>query len=117
MNEFERKLIQRFEIRAIGEINHFLGIRVIRKREERKLFMIQDSYIQKLQERFKVEYKSIKTPLPIQELVKNEGIATEAQMKVYQNRIGSLTYTAIISRPDIAKAISKLAEFQQNPSQ
>jgi hypothetical protein len=28
-----------------------------------------------------------------------------------------LTYAAIISRPDIAKAISKLAEFQQNPSQ
>jgi hypothetical protein len=117
MNEFEHKLMQRFEIRAMGEINHFLGIRVIRKREERKLFMIQDSYIHKLQERFKVEHRSIKTPLPMQELVKNEGIATEAQIKAYQNRVGSLTYAAIISRPDIAKAISKLAEFQQNPSQ
>jgi hypothetical protein len=101
----------------MGEINHFLGIRIIRKREERKLFMIQDSYIQKIQERFQIAPSIyIKTPLPTYDLVKNEGMASESQIKAYQNRVGCLTYAAIISRPDIAKAISKLAEHQQNPS-
>jgi hypothetical protein len=117
IDDFEHRLIRRFEIRVIGEINHFLGIRIIRKRDEKRIYMIQDSYIQKIQEHFQIEPSNyIKTPILAYKLVKNETTASKSQIKAYQNRIGYLTYTAIISRPDITKAISKLAEFQQNPS-
>jgi hypothetical protein len=71
MKVFERRLMQRFEIRAMGEINHFLGIRILRKRDEKRIYMIQDSYIQKIQERFHIEPSNyIKTPLPLHDLVK-----------------------------------------------
>jgi len=36
-NEFERNLIAKYNIRKLGELEHFLGIRVIRDRPNRKL--------------------------------------------------------------------------------
>ncbi|RKF64416.1 hypothetical protein GcM3_132022, partial [Golovinomyces cichoracearum] len=43
-------------------------------------------------------------------------LATDYQTHDYQRRIGSLTYAAVVSRPDIAKETQKLAEAQLNPS-
>jgi hypothetical protein len=45
-----------------------------------------------------------------------EGQATPNQSMAYQQRIGSLIYPAIITRPDIAFAVSVLSQFNQNPS-
>jgi hypothetical protein len=53
--EFEAQLISKFKLHYLGEINHFLGIRVIRQRDQRKIYLIQDSYITKLGERFNVQ--------------------------------------------------------------
>jgi hypothetical protein len=114
--EFEAQLMSKFELRYLGEINHFLGVRVIRQRDQRKIYLIQDSYITKLGERFNVQSNARSSLLPTVELTKFEGKATASQIKGYQEKVGSLTYAAVISRPDIAKSISKLAGFQQNPS-
>jgi hypothetical protein len=58
----------------------------------------------------------LKTPLPLTELVPYDGTATAQQTYGYQQRVGSLNYSAVITRPDISKAVSKLSEFLQNPS-
>ena len=57
-----------------------------------------------------------KTPLPSIELVPHDRTATAQQTYGYQQRVGSLNYSAMITRPDISKVVSKLAEFLQNPS-
>lgn len=118
--EFERRLLQRFEMRSLGELNWFLGIRIVRERATRKLWLCQDSYISKIAAKFNVDVNSKhpKTPLPLDDALTAElgdEKATAQQILAYQQRIGSLNFAAVISRPDIAHAVSKLAQFLKNP--
>src|SRR5271156_4981851 len=57
-----------------------------------------------------------KTPLPSVELVLYKGTATAQQIYAYQQRVGSMNFNVVITRPDISKTMSKLLEFLQNPS-
>jgi hypothetical protein len=52
----------------------------------------------------------------MEELLPNSGIATPQEIQLYQRKIGSVTYAAITTRADIARATQKLAEFLTNPS-
>jgi len=116
-NEFERNLMAKYNIRKLGELEHFLGIRVIRDRPNRKLWLLQDSYIEKLEKKFNIHITKVpKTPIPAN-LIPNSGIATPEQVYAYQQRTGSINFSATHCRPDIARAISKLCEFQLNPSE
>ncbi|RDL41936.1 uncharacterized protein BP5553_01915 [Venustampulla echinocandica] len=55
-------------------------------------------------------------PLPTGELDQFDGQATPQQMLAYQQRVGSINYASVITRADVSKSISKLAEFQLNPA-
>jgi hypothetical protein len=104
MDEFEMRLTKEYELRKFGEAKHFLGIRILRDRTERKLWLIQDSYIEKLSKRFNCAMveKPPRTPLGF-DLVPFTGIATPQQIYEYQQKVSSLNFAAIISRPDISK--------------
>jgi reverse transcriptase-like protein len=116
MDHFEAQLLQKYEIRALGETNHFLGVRILRDRPNRKLWLSQDSYIENFGHKFNVTVaKTPKTPLPSTTLQLYSGQATPQQTYGYQQRIGSLNFPGIITRPDIARACSKLSEYLQNP--
>jgi hypothetical protein len=58
------------------------------------------------------------TPLPCEELraAVNNKQATTQQILAYQQRVDSLNFAAVITRPDIAHAASKLAQFLKNPT-
>jgi hypothetical protein len=43
-----KALIARYEMKDLGELNWFLGIRIIRDRGQGKLWICQDSYIKKI---------------------------------------------------------------------
>ena len=43
-------------------------------------------------------------------------MATAQEIHSYQQRVGSLNFAAVITRPDVAQAASKLSEFLTNPS-
>jgi hypothetical protein len=49
------------------------------------------------------------------ELLPYSGRASAASITQYQRKIGSLLYAAVITRPDIAFATSRLARFNMNP--
>ena len=49
-------------------------------------------------------------------MVSFEGIVTAQQIYEYQQRVGSINFSAVITRPDISKSKSILSEFLQNPS-
>jgi reverse transcriptase-like protein len=105
-----------FEARVLGEMNHFLGVCIVQDRPNRKLWLIQDSYIENFGHKFNVTIaKTPKTPLPSTALLPYTGQATPQQTYGYQQHIGSLNFPAIITRPDIARACSKLSEYLQNP--
>ena len=53
-----------------------------------------------------------KTPMDTKELLPDpEANPTQRQIRHYQQKVGSLLYAAVISRPDIAFATFRLARF------
>ena len=119
MDKFEVDLLNKYEMRRMGEAEHFLGVRIVRDRPQRKLWLIQDSYIEKLAGKYNITVnlnRVPKTPLPSTELVPFEGNATAQQIYGYQQRVGSINFSAVITRLDVSKSVSILSEFLQNPS-
>jgi hypothetical protein len=117
LHELRKALIQRYEMRDLDELSWFLGIRIIRDRSQKKLWLYQDSYIKKITATFHLEdRKPPATPITVEELIPNNKQATPQEIYLYQRKVGSLLYTTTITRPDAARAANKLSEFLINPS-
>ena len=55
LHQFRHALMDCYEMKDLGEINWFLGIRIIQNRQQRKLWLSQDSYIEKITKTFHLE--------------------------------------------------------------
>ena len=75
IKEFESRLMNKYKVRKLGEAEHFLGIQIVRDRSQRKLWLIQDSYIDKIARKFNItsNNKPPKTLLLVTEIVPNNG--------------------------------------------
>ena len=108
------QLGKRFQLTGGNPLQWFLGIEIIRDREERLIWLSQASYIDKI-----VKLATLKpayeTPMMIAELLPYKGTAQTREIRVFQVKVGSLLYAAVITRPDIAFATSRLARFNCNP--
>jgi len=122
---------------TLGELKWFLGIHVLRDRSQRLLWLSQEAYIEKIANQYEIDlngrlpdtpmaesellptdHRSIRLTLPspnIDLLVRP--ISLLASTMLYQRKLGSVLYAATTTRPDIAFAVSRLARFNQNPSQ
>ena len=56
------------------------------------------------------------SPIKKEELLPFDGKASNVSIQKYQRKIGSILYAAVITRPDIAFATSRLSRFNMNPS-
>lgn len=117
LEALSQNLMDIYETRRMVEFKSFLGTTVLRDRPNKRLWLYQDQYIEKLVAIYHQEFApQARTPLSGQDLKEYEGQATPNQIIAYQRRIGSVIYPASTLRPDIAFAASRLAEFMQNPS-
>jgi hypothetical protein len=117
LEDFEAKLAARFKLKRIGEPRYFLGIRILRNEKTGTISLLQDSYIEKIVERFNLtQARAAWVPMSQTFLAKNTAQALPGEVFTYQQKVGSVNFTATISRPDIAKAVSMLSEHLQNPS-
>lgn len=103
------KLRTKYPITGGDDLEWFLGIRIIRDRKEKLLWLSQASFcnlatIQRIYE----------TPMEKKELLPYEKIAIRAAIHSYQRKVGSLMYAAVCIRPDIAFAVSRLSRFLTN---
>src|SRR5271165_7353022 len=55
-------------------------------------------------------------PMSLIELFPRDSIALAFEISQYQRKVGSILYTAVNTRLDIAFAVSRLAQFLTNPS-
>jgi hypothetical protein len=111
-----KSIKEAYELRDMGDVGWFLGVRVIRDRAARKIWLVHDTYIEKIAKKFElIDGKCPSTPLPGLELRKYDGQAPKRQIKEYQEKVGSVLYTAIMIRPDVAFAASILSQFLTNP--
>ena len=92
----------------------FLGIEILQDRKEKLIWLSQSSYIDKIANLAEA-VQSSSTPMSKEELLLYEDIASYERIAKYQRKIGSLLYAAVITRPDIAFAVSRLSRFIINP--
>jgi hypothetical protein len=116
--DFKKKLYAIYEMRDMGDLKWFLGIRVTRDRLQRRIWLSQDSYIEKICTQYGITLdgrKAPKTPLPSSPLTPYEGTANPHDIHQYQQKVGSTTYCSVITRADNAQATSLLARYNKNP--
>ena len=115
-------LSQHFKLRDLGPTKFLLGVEIIRDRSKHTLALSQRQYIIDMLERFKMsDCKPVSTPMtPGLHLTKDMGPKTEEEVAAmssvpYLSAVGSLSFAALFTRPDIAFAVGYLACFNSNP--
>ena len=89
-------------------------------RDGRKVHIDQCAYLKTVLERCGMQNaKAAATPLPAGYVPtkKSDGVTSPELRSRYQTIIGSLLYLMLGTRPDIAFAVTKLAQFAANPLQ
>ncbi|KAG0160097.1 hypothetical protein PDIDSM_7624 [Penicillium digitatum] len=92
--KLDQDLKKEWEMREL-DATWFLNICILRDRDQKKLWLCQDSYIESMTNKY--------------------NLVTTRKIHGYQAKVGSAQYATTISRPDAAKATSKVAEFLTNP--
>lgn len=112
-------LAQHFQMNNLSEPTTFLGLNVSRNWQKRTITINQAGYINRLLKRFQMESCiPISTPLNRSlPLRKRQPYEKSANHELYQELTGSLMHLAVYSHPDIAFAVSKLSQFNNDPSQ
>jgi hypothetical protein len=118
---FEERLEAVYDLRKLGELKWFLGIRVLRDWTAGTIWLIQDSFIEKVVNKFDLDQKSggrhPAVPLVENSLPQSAEETNYQRTQLYQQLVGSLAYILTFTRPDVARAHSVLAWHLQNPGQ
>lgn len=118
----KKALSKSFAMKDLGAVKKILGMKIIRDRPKRMLWMSQEDYIKKVLERFNMHNaKPVHVPLPGHlKLSKtqcpcNEEEKEEMSKVPYSSAVGSLMYAMVCTRPDIAYAVGVVSRFLSNP--
>ncbi len=116
---FFTQLSGRFKAKPLGEISKILGSRVIRDRKNRTIYLDQEQYLSTILDRFGITQESHKKrsiPVPDYESMRT---ATPEDKRIdvteYQQGVGCLMFAMVLTRPDIAFVLGKLAQFMSDP--
>lgn len=111
----------KYGARDLGEITHFLGVHIVRN-PAGDIVLSQEAYIRELLKKYGLqECRATYTPLePGNQISSGDSPKTNDERREmgkipYRELIGSLGYIGRCTRPDIALAVSKLAQFSSNP--
>ena len=104
-----------WEFRDLGDTQEFLCMHIVKSKGQ--IIFDQMDYLQQVLQWFKLENtKSVPTPLPEgYQPLPNKSTATSELCAKYQQVVGSLLYIMLGTQPDIAYAVTKLAQFAANP--
>ncbi|KAM4059096.1 reverse transcriptase (RNA-dependent DNA polymerase) [Hirsutella rhossiliensis] len=119
--EAMRGLQERYKMTLLGEPRWFLGIHILRDRTKKTIWLTQDAYIEKIAHKLlgpdRLSSKLPDTPMTTEELLPSTSRASEQEIHRYLQKVGSILFAAISTRPDIAFAVSRLARHNQNPNE
>ena len=122
------KLSLAFKMKDLGEPENFVGMKIIRDKENKILMLRRTEYIEKILERYNMkDCKAQRIPMVTRQ-VKNRELRNAENLdeqdhvlrktKVpYREAIGSLLYLAGATRPDIAFAVNYLSRRQINATE
>ena len=108
--------LDRFDIKHIGPLRYFLGVRVVHN--SNSISLVQDKYADNILNRFNMrDCVPISTPMETGAvLLKRCADEKKFDSFIYQSAIGSLLYLSNFTRPDLCFSVHKLAQFLKDPS-
>lgn len=116
--ESHKKLWDRFKITDLGASEFMLGMKITRDRHARTIKLDQELYVTKMLEKFGLDQcKPRSTPgVSTADDTGNAKNDEPSDLKLYQEKVGTLLYAAISTRPDIAYAVNKLTQKMTAPT-
>ncbi|CAL1361567.1 unnamed protein product [Linum trigynum] len=122
INDLKKELSKSFAMKDLGPAKQILGVRIVRDRGAKKIWLSQEKYIEKVLQRFHMDNaKAVSCPLANHfTLTSKQSPSTEkekAEMdKIpYASAVGSLMYAMVCTRPDIAHAVGVVSRFLSKP--
>lgn len=108
----------KFNMKDLGELNHFLGVQVIQDHDKGTVWIGQPQYTETILKKYGMDQsKSITTPvntnLKLKKATEESDLADEV---LYQSAVGSLLYLSTRTRPDISYAVGNVARFCSKPT-
>nr|GEV59643.1 retrovirus-related Pol polyprotein from transposon TNT 1-94 [Tanacetum cinerariifolium] len=106
---------EKFQMSAMGELNFFLRLQVLQKKDG--IFLSQDKYVGDILKKF--GYSNVRasnTPMEKENPWGKDGTGKDVDLHLYRSMIGSLMYLTA-SRPDIMFAIYACARHQVTPKE
>jgi hypothetical protein len=124
MADEKRRLSEQFDMRDLSAVSVFLGMEVVRNESTGELKISQKRYSLDLVERFGLSDANPE-PIPMQPNLAQltaKGIGDTEQEPFedatkYRALVGGLMYLAVVTRPDIAQSVYRLARYMSKPVQ
>ena len=116
IQEVKQILKDKFDVKDLGEASFYLGMEIIRDRQNKTLTISQQRYTHDLLTKFAMtEVKTRNVPLDVSiKLSANDGGSLNDPR--YSELVGGLLYLSVYTRPDIAQAVGALARYMSNPT-
>ena len=118
MTEVKKALAKQFEVKDMGELHYFLGVKIIQDPKSGEVWIGQPAYTKSVLQKFGMENaKTVNTPVDTSmKLVKGMKDSESVDQGLYQSAVGSLLYLSGGTRPDITYAVSKVAKYCAEPT-
>ena len=122
IDRLKRELSKSFATKNFGSAKQILGMKISHDRKNRNLWLSQESYIEKVLERFNMsKAKGVCSllaghlKLSSKQFPTSEKYMKEMSKVPYASVVGSLMYAMVCTRHDIAHAIGVVSRFLTNP--
>ncbi|KAL5863382.1 hypothetical protein ACOSQ3_000896 [Xanthoceras sorbifolium] len=122
INKLKKELSKSFAMKDLGPAKQILGMRITRNRQNRRIWLSQERYVEKVLERFNMsKAKSVSSPLAshfklnASQCPSSKEEKSEMSKVPYASVVGSLMYAMVCTRPDIAHAVGVVSRFLSNP--
>ena len=115
MAEVKQALAHQFQVKDMGELHYFLGVKVVRDKESGDVWIGQPAYATSVLQKYGMEnVKAVNTVDTSTKLIKAKEDEECVDQQRYQSAVGSLLYLSSSTRPDITYAVSNVAKYSAN---
>ena len=121
IDRLKKELSKSFAMKDLGSAKHILGMKISHDRKNRKLWLSQESYIEKVLERFNMsKAKAVCSPLATHLKLSSKQCPTSEKDKKEMSKVfyafvvGSLMYAMVCIRPNITHAVGVVSRFLTN---
>ena len=122
ISQLKKELSKAFDMKDLGPAQQILGMEIVRDRQNKKLWLSQERYIERVIRRFDIQKaKPVSVPLAHHfKLSKSSCPSSKKEIEKmsaipYSSAVGSLMYAMVCTRPDIAHAVGVVSRFLSNP--